>query len=99
MMDFPAEKVLDEEPQGAFGIAVVSQAAATAGVASIPTPITEPNFPYVVYQPMISAVQFLGSGPPVGLRGKLKPSSPFDLSADDLGGAVRGWHGVFGSVR
>jgi len=47
----------NEEPQGAFAMGVVSAPASAAGIGSIPTPITESNFPWVVYQPMIAGIQ------------------------------------------
>ncbi len=47
----------NEEPQGALGYGVVSEAATAAGVGSLSTPITEADFPWLVYQPMIAAVQ------------------------------------------
>ena len=46
------QQITSEEVHGAFGIAVVSEAAAAAGVGSIPTPITESDWDgWMVWQP------------------------------------------------
>ena len=47
-----------ERPQGAFGIVVVKEQATTAGIASLPTPVTEPNAEWFVYQGMIAPFIF-----------------------------------------
>jgi len=44
------QQALGENPFGAFGIIVVSDSAVAAGVASVPTPISEPTADFFVYQ-------------------------------------------------
>ncbi len=51
--------VAQETPMGAFGAIVASEAAVTAGVGSIPTPIIEPNADFFVYQPLIVDFTFI----------------------------------------
>ena len=44
------QAVASESSQGIFSMQVVTQAAASAGVASVPTPLNETNADYFVYQ-------------------------------------------------
>ncbi len=48
-----------EFTQAALGFQVVTQAAGAAGVASVPTPITEPDGDYFVYQPLFQKFIFI----------------------------------------
>ncbi len=45
------QSAASERNQGVYSKTVVSEAAAAAGIGSIPTPITEPDASYFVYQP------------------------------------------------
>ncbi len=47
--------VTSEFVQGAFGMQVVTDSAAAAGVASVPTPLTETDADFFVYQPFINS--------------------------------------------
>ncbi len=47
-----------ESPMGGFGIQVVTSAAITAGIGSVPTPISEIDADYFVYQSLISHIEF-----------------------------------------
>jgi len=47
-----------EDPYGALGMQVVSDSAAAAGIASVPTPITETNADFFVYQSLVSSILF-----------------------------------------
>ena len=53
--------VAAEFSQVALGMQVVTQSASAAGIASLPTPITEPNADYFVYQPLFSNI-LIGDG-------------------------------------
>ncbi len=48
-----------EDPFGSLGMIVVSEAAAAAGVASVPTPGTEPDASWIVWQGWQSSFVFL----------------------------------------
>ena len=48
----------NEQPFGAFGQIVVKETAAAAGVASIPTPMTETDVEFFVYEAWMSALKF-----------------------------------------
>ncbi len=53
------QTAVTEFTQAAYGLQVVTEAAATAGIASIPTPITEVNADYFVYQPLMQNFAFV----------------------------------------
>ena len=46
------QEAAGESSQGALGMVVVSDSAAAAGVASVPTPLTEVNTDFFVYKPL-----------------------------------------------
>jgi len=50
-----------EEPFGAFGLMVVKQTASAAGIASLPTPVTESDGEFFVYEPWIAAMRFVSA--------------------------------------
>ena len=59
-----------EVPIGSFGMIVVKQTATTAGIASIPTPQTEPNADFFVYETLVSEFTRIdGSGFSEGSQG------------------------------
>ncbi len=47
-----------ETPQGVFAKIVISDQASAAGAASIPGPVTNPDAPFHVYEPLISEFLF-----------------------------------------
>ena len=53
------QNAASEATQAAFGIQVVTEVAATAGAGSVPTPITEPDADYFVYEPLFSDFDFI----------------------------------------
>ena len=55
-----------EDYGGVMSFQVVTAAAAAAGVASIPTPLTEPNADYFVYEPFYSKVWIQNTGANAG---------------------------------
>jgi len=58
-ISFLSDQVASSEfTQAVLGMQVVTEAAATAGIASIPTPITEVNADFFVYKPMFSQILF-----------------------------------------
>ena len=64
IMSIQSDQVVASEDQiGAFGMIIVSTDAASAGVASIPGPITDPNASWFVYVPFVERFEFdTGSG-------------------------------------
>ncbi len=48
-----------ENPTGAYGEIVVKESATTAGIGSLPTPLTEPDADFHVYQGMTSSFTFI----------------------------------------
>ncbi len=52
------QSAASETPGAAFGMGVASEPAVAAGIASLPTPLTEPNFPWFVYEGMFSSFLF-----------------------------------------
>ncbi len=49
---------VSEFSQGAFGMQVVTEPAAAGGITTVPTPVTEVDADYFVYQPLISSFLF-----------------------------------------
>jgi len=52
------QSAASEVPIGAVGMIVTSEQATTAGIASIPTPVTEADADFFVYQPLMSSFSF-----------------------------------------
>ncbi len=48
-----------EHVAGALGMQVVTDTAVAAGAASVPTPLTDPNDDYFVYQPFFNLFEFV----------------------------------------
>ncbi len=55
------QAAVDEAPMGCLGAMVITSSASAAGIASIPTPVTESDADWYVYQPLINAFKFLSS--------------------------------------
>ena len=64
------QAIANETPVGALGMIVVSNEAASAGLASIPDPVADQDSPFFVWQAMISSFLFasgVGFTEPTGL--------------------------------
>ena len=48
-----------EAPMGAFGMVVVKETASAIGITAVPTPLSESDADYFVYQPMITSFDFV----------------------------------------
>ncbi len=75
----PNQFVASEEPFGAFGMAIVSEQAAAAGIASVPTPFADSAWDgWMVWQPFATAITF-GTG--VGFDEAAFTHFPYDSKA------------------
>ena len=55
------QQAATEFVQGSMGFQIVTETAAAAGIASLPTPITEPSADYHVYMPFLNSIVNLSS--------------------------------------
>ena len=62
VIDYSSDQLAAGEfTQGALGMQVVTEQATTAGIGSVPTPLTEVTQDFFVYKPLFSAVVFASS--------------------------------------
>ena len=55
------QQAASEFVQGVMGLQVVTEVASAGGIGNVPTPITEANSDFFVYQPLISELRVIGS--------------------------------------
>ncbi len=94
------QAAVSEEWNGAYGELVVTDSAAAAGAASIPSPITEPSASWLMYIPFGGSFGFLDS---TGFQGGASSVFAYDSKAmrivgpdDDLVGVVENGSGTTG---
>ncbi len=91
-----------ELPFGAFGIQVVSDSAAAAGVSSVPTPTTQTDADFFVYEPLATSFVFASA---IGIATQGGMVKEFDSKAmrkvgndDDVVVTVEHFSGSFGAL-
>ncbi len=89
---FSDQSAASETYQAAFGMGVATEAAVAAGVASVPTPISEPEATWFVYEPLFGTFDLAdatGFNEPSGYLARVDSKAKRKVTVnDDVYGAI-----------